>query len=92
MIIKSNVILLQIDYWANPIIYERHKGEAVQKWKTGNQYSFVAEMYEKDGLSIEDICEVLNETRGNILKPLKAYNLFLKVKKFWKKKKGSLLI
>ena len=73
---------------ANPIIYERHKGEAVQKWKTGNQYSFVAEMYEKDGLSIEDICEVLNETRGNILKPLKAYNLFFEGKEILEKEEG----
>src|SRR5690606_2951829 len=28
-------------------------------------------------LSIEDICDVLNETRSRVLKPLKAYNLFL---------------
>lgn len=73
---------------ANPIIYERHKGEAVQKWKTGNQYSFVAEMYEKDGLSIEDICEVLNETRGNVLKPLKAYNLFFEGKEILEREEG----
>jgi hypothetical protein len=70
---------------ANPIIYERHKGEAVHKWKTGNQYSFVAEMYEKDGLSIDDICEVLNETRANVLKPLKAYNLFCEGKEILEK-------
>lgn len=70
---------------ANPIIYERHKGDAVQKWKTGNQYSFVAEMYLNDGLSIEDICEVLNETRGNILKPLKACNLFFEGKEILEK-------
>jgi hypothetical protein len=93
-IIKNNI---PIDYYkvrcyiapnrllANPIIYERHKGEAVHKWKTGNQYSFVAEMYEKDGLSIDDICEVLNETRGNVLKPLKAYNLFFEGKEILEK-------
>lgn len=74
---------------ANPIIYERHKGEAVHKWKTGNQYSFVAEMYEKDGLSIEDICEVLNETRGNVLKPLKAYNLFFEGKEILEKEEET---
>jgi hypothetical protein len=70
---------------ANPIIYERHKGEAVYKWKTGNQYSFVAEMYEKDGLSIDDICDILNETRGNVLRPLKAYHLFSKGKEIVEK-------
>lgn len=63
--------------YANPIIYERHKGEAVEKWETGNQYSFVAEMFTKDGLSIDEICRVLNETRGNILRTIKVYNLFV---------------
>src|SRR5690606_37189693 len=62
---------------ANPIIYSRHNGASLEKWKTGNQYVFVAEMYYEDGLSIEDICDVLNETRSRVLKPLKAYNLFL---------------
>lgn len=61
---------------ANPIIYERHKGDAVKRWETGNQYSFVADMYLKDGLSVDDICDVLNETRGNVLKTIKVYNLF----------------
>lgn len=76
---------------ANPIIYERHKGDAVHKWKTGNQYSFVAEMYEKDGLTIDDICEVLNETRSNILRPLKAYNLFLEGKEILEKEEGVII-
>lgn len=62
---------------ANPIIYSRHNGASLEKWKTGNQYLFVSEMYYEDGLSIDDICEVLNETRSRVLKPLKAYNLFL---------------
>ena len=70
---------------ANPIIYERHKGDAVQKWRTGNQYSFVVDMYLNDGLSIEDICEVLNETRANVLKPLKACNLFFEGKEILEK-------
>ena len=61
---------------ANPIIYERHKGDAVKRWETGNQYSFVSDMYWKDGLSVDDICEVLNETRGNVLKTIKINNLF----------------
>ena len=64
---------------ANPIIYERHRGEAVQKWKTGNQYAFIAQMYQ-DGLSIADISEVLNETKANVLNPIKVYNLFLEGK------------
>lgn len=61
---------------ANPIIYSRHKGDAVKRWETGNQYSFVAEMYYQDALDVDDICDVLNETRGNILKTIKLYNLF----------------
>lgn len=61
---------------ANPIIYERHNGDSLKKWKTGNQYAFVAEMYYDSGLSIDHICDVLNENRAHILKPLKAYNLF----------------
>lgn len=61
---------------ANPIIYERHKGDAVKRWETGNQYSFVSDMYLKDGLSVDNICYVLNETRGNVLKTIKVYNLF----------------
>lgn len=61
---------------ANPIIYERHRGDAVQKWRTGNQYAFVAKMYE-EGLSIDDICSLLNETRANILNPLRTYHLFV---------------
>lgn len=76
---------------ANPIIYERHKGDAVHKWRTGNQYSFVAEMYEKDGLSIDDICEVLNETRSNVLRPLKAYNLFIEGKEILEKEEGVII-
>lgn len=73
---------------ANPIIYERHKGEAVKKWKTGNQYSFVSEMYQTDGLSIEDICEVLNEKRGNIVKLLKVCNLFFEGQEILEKEEG----
>lgn len=74
---------------ANPIIYERHNGLTLQKWKTGNQYAFVAEMYYEDGLSIEDICDVLNENRANILKPLKAYNLFFEGKEVLEKEEGT---
>ena len=73
---------------ANPIIYERHNGATLQKWKTGNQYAFVAEMYYEDGLVIEDICNVLNESRAKILKPLKAYNLFLEGQKLLEKEAG----
>lgn len=73
---------------ANPIIYERHQGNTLEKWKTGNQYAFVAEMYYEDGLSIEDICDVLNENRAKILKPLKAYNLFLEGQEVLDKEEG----
>lgn len=73
---------------ANPIIYERHNGATLQKWKTGNQYAFVAEMYYEDGLIIEDICDVLNESRAKILKPLKAYNLFLEGQDVLEKEEG----
>ncbi|MEW4922743.1 hypothetical protein [Algibacter sp. 2305UL17-15] len=73
---------------ANPIIYERHNGATLQKWKTGNQYAFVAEMYYEDGLVIEDICDVLNESRSKILKPLKAYNLFLEGQEVLEKEEG----
>ena len=66
---------------ANPIIYERHKGDAVKRWETGNQYSFVTEMYSKDGLSIEDICNVLNENRSEVMKTIKTYNLFVEGQK-----------
>lgn len=73
---------------ANPIIYERHNGATLQRWKTGNQYAFVAEMYYEGGLSIDDICDVLNESRARILKPLKAYNLFFEGKEILEKEEG----
>lgn len=73
---------------ANPIIYERHQGNTLEKWETGNQYAFVAEMYYEDGLNIEDICDVLNESRAKILKPLKAYNLFLEGQEVLDKEEG----
>lgn len=76
---------------ANPIIYERHNGETLKRWKTGNQYAFVAEMYYEDGLSVEDIGEVLNESRAKILKPLKAYNLFLEGKDILEKEEGIII-
>lgn len=73
---------------ANPIIYERHNGDSLKKWKTGNQYAFVAEMYYEAGLSIDDICDVLNENRAQILKPLKAYNLFYEGKEILEKEEN----
>ncbi|MCK0201056.1 hypothetical protein [Ornithobacterium rhinotracheale] len=76
---------------ANPIIYTRHNGETLKKWKTGNQYSFVAEMYYEDGLSIEDICDVLNEKKSKILKPLRAYNLFFEGKEILEKEEGLII-
>lgn len=76
---------------ANPIIYERHKGESLKKWETGNQYAFVADMYYDDGLSIEDISNVLNETVSRVLKPLRAYNLFLEAKDILEKEEGLVI-
>lgn len=73
---------------ANPIIYERHNGTTLHKWKTGNQYAFVAEMYYEDGLTIEDICKVLNESRGKIIQPLRAYNLFYEGQAILEKEDG----
>ncbi len=76
---------------ANPIIYERHNGETLKRWKTGNQYAFVAEMYYEDGLVVEDICDVLNESRAKILKPLKAYNLFYEGKEILEKEENNII-
>lgn len=76
---------------ANPIIYERHNGATLQRWKTGNQYAFVAEMYYEDGLAVEDICDVLNENRSKVLKPLKAYNLFYEGKEILEKEEDIII-
>ncbi|WP_336703649.1 hypothetical protein [Chryseobacterium indologenes] len=78
-------------FHANPIIYERHKGESLKKWETGNQYAFVADMYYEDGLAIEDIANVLNETVSRILRPLRAYNLFLEAKDILEKEEGLII-
>ena len=74
---------------ANPIIYERHHGSTLQKWKTGNQYAFVADMYHVDCLSIEDICRVLNEKKSKVIRPLKAYNLFVECRDVLFKEEGN---
>ncbi len=76
---------------ANPIIYTRHNGDTVKKWKTGNQYAFVADLYYEGALSIEDICDVLSETRAKILKPLKAYNLYFEGKDILEKEENMTL-
>ena len=60
---------------ANAIIYERHRGSSLERWKTGNQYAFIAEMSE-DGLTIDNICHLLNAKHSEIIEPIKAYNLF----------------
>lgn len=85
---KINCHIAPNRFHANPIIYERHKGESLKKWETGNQYAFVADMYYDDGLSIEDIASVLNETPSKILKPLRAYNLFLEAKDTLEREEG----
>ncbi|WP_414618009.1 hypothetical protein [Dyadobacter sp. 32] len=76
---------------ANPIIYSRHNGTSLERWKTGNQYAFVAEMYYDHGLSIENICEVLNVSKSRIIKPLKTYNLFIEGQNMLEKEAGILL-
>ena len=76
---------------ANPIIYERHRGATLKTWKTGNQYAFVADMCYEDGLTIEDICDVLNESRANVIQPLKAYNLFQEGKEILEKEAGIVI-
>jgi hypothetical protein len=76
---------------ANPIIYSRHRGDALKRWQTGNQYAFVANMYYKDGLSIEDICELLYENTGKIKGYLKAYNLFYEAQQLYLKDTGEFI-
>jgi hypothetical protein len=76
---------------ANPIIYSRHRGDALEKWKTGNQYAFVAHMYHKDGLSVENIGEILYETSSKIKEYLKAYNLFYEAQQFHLKETGEFI-
>lgn len=76
---------------ANPIIYSRHRGDALKKWESGNQYAFVANMYYKDGLSIEDISEILYETTSKIKNYLKAYNLFYEAQQLHFKNTGKFI-
>jgi hypothetical protein len=76
---------------ANPIIYSRHRGEAVKRWESGNQYAFVAQMYYRDGLSIEDICELLYETASKIKDYLKAYNLFHEAQQYHLQETGEFI-
>lgn len=76
---------------ANPIIYSRHRGDALKRWQTGNQYAFVANMFYNDGLVINDICELLYETSGNIKNYLKAYNLFFEAQQLYLKDTGEFI-
>ncbi|WP_026905545.1 hypothetical protein [Pedobacter glucosidilyticus] len=76
---------------ANPIIYSRHRGDALKRWQTGNQYAFVANMFYNDGLIINDICELLYETSGNIKNYLKAYNLFFEAQQLHLKDTGEFI-
>ncbi|WP_435522668.1 hypothetical protein [Chryseobacterium indoltheticum] len=48
-------------------------------------------MYYEDGLAIEDIANVLNETISRILRPLRAYNLFLEAKDILEKEEGVII-
>lgn len=76
---------------ANPIIYSRHRGDALKKWQTGNQYAFVANMFYNDGLVINDISELLYETSGKIKGYLKAYNLFYEAQQLYLKDTGEFI-
>ncbi|EOR95373.1 hypothetical protein ADIARSV_1444 [Arcticibacter svalbardensis MN12-7] len=76
---------------ANPIIYSRHRGDALKRWQTGNQYAFVANMFYNDGLVINDICELLYETSGNIKNYLKAYNLFFEAQQLHLRDTGEFI-
>jgi len=75
---------------ANPIIYNRHKGDSLKKWKTGNQYAFIAEMVYRDGLSLKDISDSLGLSTKEAIEPLKALNVFVEGKKILEKEGISL--
>lgn len=104
-IIKENIIKNNIDVnkkikcfispnrlMANPIIYNRHKGDSLKKWKTGNQYSFLADMIYRDGLTLEEISDSLGLSSSQTIEPLKAINLFLEGKKILEQKNISVSV
>lgn len=77
---------------ANPIIYNRHKGDSLKKWKTGNQYSFLADMIYRDGLTLDEISDSLGLSNNQTIEPLKAINLFLEGKKLLEQKDISISV
>jgi hypothetical protein len=77
---------------ANPLIYNRHKGDSLKKWKTGNQYSFLADMIYRDGLTLEEISDSLGLSGTQTIEPLKAINLFLEGKKILEQKNISISV
>jgi hypothetical protein len=98
-ILKENIIKNRIDVtkkikcfispnrlMANPLIYNRHKGDSLKKWKTGNQYSFLADMIYRDGLTLDEISNSLGLSSNQTIEPLKAINLFLEGKSFLEQK------
>lgn len=98
-ILKENIIKNGIDVtkkvkcfispnrlMANPLIYNRHKGDSLKKWKTGNQYSFLADMIYRDGLTLDEISNSLGLSSNQTIEPLKAINLFLEGKSFLEQK------
>lgn len=86
---KVTCIIAPNRIMTSAIIYTRHKGEVVQRWKSGDQYTFVANLHYDAGMSINDISEELSENRSDILKPLKAYNLWQDVKEAFKTEKNT---
>lgn len=62
------------------IIYKKHRGLPLERWKTGNQYKYVVDICYRENFDIDKVCEILNENRSSILSILKIYNLFLEGK------------
>ena len=83
---KINCFISPNRLMANPIIYSRHKGDSLKRWKTGNQYSFLADMIYRDGLTVEEISNSLGLSSTQTMEPLKAINLFLEGKKLLEQK------
>ncbi|MFH7013107.1 hypothetical protein ACHRV5_14665 [Flavobacterium sp. FlaQc-52] len=89
---KINCFISPNRLMANPLIYNRHKGDSLKKWKTGNQYSFLADMIYRDGLTLEEISNSLGLSSSQTIEPLKAINLFLEGKKILEEKNISISV
>lgn len=89
---KINCFISPNRLMANPLIYNRHKGDSLKKWKTGNQYSFLADMIYRDGLTLDEISDSLGLSSSQTIEPLKAINLFLEGKKLLEQKNISISV